>query len=147
MTFSVATIRELVARERRQLFAFVGLSLVAAGMTAAAHASNEQVFRRFIGKTHPLVAVACASLLGLLILSGLLLRGSFAILGPGTAKGPLRAAGLAVPFGLVVILADLEIVFPADMNVPFPDSLLVYRSPSSSKSSSTSCRCRSSSLP
>lgn len=40
--------------------------------------------------------------------------------------GLYRCSGLAAILGLIMILVDLKIVFPADMNILFPESLLFY---------------------
>jgi len=50
----------------------------------------------------------------------------FAIYRKQNRKGLLRACGLAALFGIIIIPADLLIAFPADINVPFPESPLFY---------------------
>jgi hypothetical protein len=66
------------------------------------------------------------SALGAILLSVLIVRDGFSIAGSDTGRGVARSAALAALFGIVVILVDLAIVHPADMNVPFPQSLLFY---------------------
>jgi hypothetical protein len=66
------------------------------------------------------------SALGAILLSVLIVRDGFSIAGSDTGRGVARSAALAALFGIVVIVVDVAIVHPADMNVPFPESLLFY---------------------
>ena len=52
-------------------------------------------------------------------------RAGFAFHRPGNG-GLAQAAGLAVLLGAVVILADLKLVHPKDINVPWPASVVFY---------------------
>jgi hypothetical protein len=105
---------------------YAGLSLGIAGMTTIDYTVNPLLFRRFIGQADPTLMVIGISALGAVLLSLLVVRDGFAIAGPNVGPGVARSAGLAALFGTVVIVADLAIVHPADMNVPFPQSLLFY---------------------
>jgi hypothetical protein len=102
------------------------LSLSAVGLTAISHSFNPLLFQRFIGAANPIFMVVGVSALGAILLSVLIVRDGFSIAGSDTGRGVARSAALAALFGIVVILVDLAIVHPADMNVPFPQSLLFY---------------------
>jgi hypothetical protein len=73
-----------------------------------------------------LIAFFIIIFLGVVSLSFLLSRGWFAIYKKGNLKGLFRRSGLAALFVLITILVDLKVVFPADLNILFPKSLLFY---------------------
>jgi len=122
----VYRIKELAAWKRRQYLVYLGLCLGVGGLTAIVGYSDSAAFQRFIGRINPLLAFVCVAFLGLVLSSIVLSRGWFAIYRPGNVNGLLRSSGIAALFGLAIILVDLIIVFPADMNVSFPDSLPFY---------------------
>ena len=66
------------------------------------------------------------SALGAVLLSVLVVRDGFSIAGPDVGRGVARSGGLAAFFGAVIIGVDLAIVYPADVNVPFPQSVVFY---------------------
>lgn len=105
---------------------YSGLSLGVILATAAGHAINPSMFAQFIGQTNPIAVALGISVLGALLLFVLVARDTFSIAGPRVGRGALRSAGVATLFGVVIVVADLAIVHPADMNVPFPQSLLFY---------------------
>jgi hypothetical protein len=105
---------------------YLGLSLGVILATAAGHAIDPTMFARFIGQTSPTVVALCVSALGALLLSELVARHNFSIAGPRVGRGVVRSMSLAALFGIVIVVVDLAIVHPADMNVPFPQSLLFY---------------------
>jgi hypothetical protein len=111
---------------RAGAFWYVGLSWCVIGLTALARAVSPLMFRRFIGEANPIAVAMGVSALGALLLSVLVVRDGFSIAGLDVGRGVARSAGLAVFFGAVIIVADFAIVHPADMNVPFPRSLVFY---------------------
>ena len=116
----------LISRERQQAQVYVALALGAIGLTAIIHFSGQPFFQRVIGNWNPLVAVGTASVLGFLLLSYLHSSGGFGIYRKDNRNGLVRAAGLAAVFGVIAILADFRIVFAADINIPFPWSVMFY---------------------
>lgn len=88
--------------------------------------SDRLGFRRFIGEANPIAVAIGVGALGASLLSVLVVRDGFLIAGQRVGRGVSRSAGLATVFGAVIILVDLTMVHPADMNVPFPGSLLFY---------------------
>jgi hypothetical protein len=123
---TMTKIKELISKERLQYLVFTGLSIAVAGMTGVIYFSNKLLFQRFIGRIDPLIAAIFIILLGIMLLSFLLSRGWFAIYKKENLQGLLRSSGLAAIFGVIMILVDLKIIFPADMNILFPESLLFY---------------------
>ena len=117
---------ELISRERSQYRIFAALSAGTIVLTGLLQYSNEHIFQRVMGGINPLAASLLVVVLGFVYLSLLLSRGGFAIYRKENQKGLLRACGLAALFGVIIIPADLKIVFPTDINVPFPESLLFY---------------------
>jgi hypothetical protein len=117
---------ELIYKERLQYQVFTGLSIGAMGLTGIIYFTDNQPFERFIGGLNPILTGLLIIILGGILLTYLLSQGWFAIYRKEKLKGLLRRSGLAALFVLITILLDLKIVFPADMNVLFPVSLLFY---------------------
>jgi hypothetical protein len=105
---------------------YLSLSLGVIVSTAAGYAVNPTMFGRFIGGANPILVALGVSGVGALLLSVLVTRDNFSIARQRIGRGALRSTGLAALFGAVIIVVDLAIVHPADMNVPFPQSLLFY---------------------
>lgn len=121
-----AKIKDMISGERLQLRVIAALCAGVTGFAAILYFSNQLLFQRFIGNANPILVFVVASLLGIALLSLLLSRGWFAIYKKATPSGLLRSSALAALFGLIMILVDTQVRFPADMNVPFPESLLFY---------------------
>ncbi len=120
-------IKELISKERLQYLVYLGLSIGVIGLTGLGYFSDNLLFQRFLGKINLLIAILFIIFLGLVLLSFLLSQGWFAIYEKENLKGLLRYSGLATLFGLIAILVDyLTVVFPADLNMLFPESLLFY---------------------
>lgn len=105
---------------------YLSLSLGVVVATAAGRALDPTMFVRFIGETNPTLVALGVSAVGALLLSALVARDNFSITGAQLGRGALRSTCLAALFGAVIIVVDLAIVHPADINVPFPQSLLFY---------------------
>jgi hypothetical protein len=105
---------------------YAALSLGVIGMTTLTRAVSPTIFRRFIGYADPTLVAVALSAWGALLLSVLIVRDGFSIAGPAVGRGVSRSVGLAALFGAVIILVDFVAVHPADMNVPFPQSVLFY---------------------
>ena len=102
------------------------MTALTAGVLVLVFLSDAAVFRRFLGTINPLLIFAVTSVVGVASLALLLARGWFVTCKPGNRQGLSRYYALALLFGCSAILIDIRIVFPADMNVPFPASLLFY---------------------
>lgn len=105
---------------------FFGLSIGVLGLTGIIYFTNNQPFERFIGSLNPILAGMLIIILGGLLLTYLLSRGWFTIYRKENLKGLYRSSGLAAILAIIMILADLKIVFPVDTNILFPLSLLLY---------------------
>lgn len=117
---------ESITNDKLQYLVFIGLSLVVVALTAVLSFAREQPFQRFIGNIHPLLAVPGAIILGAVLLFYLHTQFGFVIFETGNFKGILYAAGVATLLGIIIIVADTQIVFPQDTNILFPESLLFY---------------------
>jgi hypothetical protein len=109
---------------------WAGVLLLCLGATAAAailDASGSDTYRFVFGPANPVATTLTISLLGVLALL-LLKRYSWFSPGGGGRRGLrtaiLLGAGLTVP----VLIVDWLGGFPADINVPVPQSLLFYPS-------------------
>jgi hypothetical protein len=74
----------------------------------------------------PIFAATAMCAIGAVLLRVLVIRDGFAVAGPHIARGLTWSAGFAVLFGMIIVPADLIIVHTADMNIPFPASVLFY---------------------
>lgn len=117
---------ELVSRKRPQYLAYLALSFGVLVLTGLGYFVNNLLFARFLGSLNPLLVVLAVVILGLALSYFLLSRNWVSIFNDLSGKEAFRWSGLALLFGIIAILADLRIVFPADMNVLFPESLLIY---------------------
>ena len=117
---------ETITSDKSQYLILVSLSVMVIGFVGILHISDGQLFQRFIGKINPLLAFLLVSVLGLILLSLLLGQQWFTIYEQGNLTQLLRHSGLAALFGIIMILVDTKIVFPADINILFPKSLLFY---------------------
>ena len=119
-------LKEVVLAEESQYRIFLGLSIVVMVLTGITYFTNDQPFERFIGGLNPLLAGMLIIISGGILFSILISRGWFAIYKKENLKGLYRSSGLAAILGGIMILVDLKIVFPADTNILFPESLLFY---------------------
>jgi hypothetical protein len=119
-------IKALVAAEWKQFMVLSTIILGVVGMTGVLNFSNPFLFQRFISEINPIAAILLSGILGMLSLSYLLSKGWFSIYKKENLKGSFRYAWLVVVFASIAIFIDWEIVYPADMNIPFPESLLFY---------------------
>jgi len=118
--------------ERLQYLVFIGLSLGVASLAGISYFSNNvhalSGFRRFLGGLNPLIGVFFVFILAIFLLSYLLSRGWFSIYKSENLTGLFFSSSLAANFALVIILLESArvVVFPADINILFPASLLFY---------------------
>lgn len=117
---------ELFAAERPQFLVYIALSLAVTAGTAVLFYYNREIYQPFIGRLNPVLVMVLISVLGFFLLAFLLNRGWFAIFESQNVKGWLVAGGLAMLFAGLMIFFDSRVVLPADVNRPFPDSLLFY---------------------
>jgi hypothetical protein len=119
-------VTESTSSDRLHYLVFLGLSLGILGLTAILYFSNKLLFRRFLGSIDPLMAFLFVILVGFILLSFLLSQKWFVIYEKENLAGLLRFSSLAALLGIFMILADTRIIFPADTNILFPESLLFY---------------------
>jgi hypothetical protein len=110
---------------RQQYQAFAGLSLALLGLTELGFLINRHLFQTYFADVHPLLVVLLLVLLGMLLMI-FLSRHSFAVFSSTTTRDRLIGFSLTASFALIAILIDINVKFPASMNVLFPESLLFY---------------------
>ena len=111
---------------RPQLVMAAALAMATAGMAGVVQWISPHVFQRFIAGINPVFAFLVVNALGVALLAVLLAHGWFSIHRTGQLTGRLGAAGVAAFLASITVLLDLKIVFPRDLNVAFPLSLLFY---------------------
>ena len=124
---SLTRILDLISSEQSQYFVYIAVSLGVAICTGILYFRDSSLYKPFFGRINPVVVVIAVSFLGIVLLTVLLWRGWFSIY-EQNLQGLAVACGMAALFALVMILFDSKIVFPEDINRPFPDSLLFYPS-------------------
>ncbi len=116
----------MVIANKKQHFAFVILFIEIVAITAILNYSYLSSFQRFIGEINPLIAILLSGIAGFFLLSYLLSKNWFSIYKKEKLKKSFRLYLLAVLFATVAIFVDWNIVYPKNMNIPFPESLLFY---------------------
>jgi hypothetical protein len=110
---------------KNQYRAYLILVVIVVGITLILSVAGDSYFSRFWGDMHPLLVMILSGFLGFLFLSFLLSQG-FSIYGGTNLLNAIRYSWWMVLFPLIAILVDYFMVFPQDMNVSFPESLLFY---------------------
>jgi hypothetical protein len=123
---SATRVSTLVRQGRAQYVPFLAMAACSLWTAHLDHLHDPRHAARFLGAADPAAVLGLLSLAALLAIPVLRSRGGLSILGHDTLAGLISGAGLALPLGFAAILADLAIVFPADMNVPLPAALLFY---------------------
>ncbi|WP_273565691.1 hypothetical protein [Maribacter halichondriae] len=118
--------KTLVTTHKNQFKALAIVIVLVLGGVGLLSYSNSSFFQRFLGEVNPLLAISLSGVLGFLSLSFLLSKEWFTIHKKYPLKKVLPYTGLTLLFASVAILIDINIVYPADMNIPFPESLLFY---------------------
>lgn len=112
-----------------QFITYSGLSVLALLFTLILLPSSISYYQRFFGKLSPIVVIVTASIVGAVALWLLNTKFGFVVfMGKGTIPGVKLSAVLATVLGIAIIIADLFIRYPEEMNVPFPKALLFYPS-------------------
>lgn len=111
-------------RTQYSILAILFLSMVVA--TGILNYSDPEFFQRFLGGVNPLVAILISGVVGAFLLYLLLIKGLFAIYRKPKLKELAPYLGLVTLFAAIAIFIDWKIVFPADINMSFPGSLLFY---------------------
>lgn len=122
----VQKLRTVILKKSFQYIIFLALSSVILILTELTSSANSEIFHPFFGKIHPFIAVLIVFTLGLISVTFLLVDGRFVIYKTGNLRGILTAAGLAIPFAIIMIFIDYMAPYPADINVAFPLSLTFY---------------------
>jgi hypothetical protein len=100
--------------------------MMALAFTAVLLPSSGQYFGRFFGAAHPLLVVAVVSVVGAAALRALTRLGFAIVRGRSTVQGIGLSAVLATAIALAVVIADIIIRYPRDLNVPLPQAPLFY---------------------
>lgn len=118
---------KLVARERCQFIVFLILSLVTALLTAILAFIDPAPFHRFLGDINPVGVLLTTVFIGFFCFTYLLNSTTLAIYKKQNLRDYFTVAGIALAFGIEVVLADIWLVdYSADINILFPKSLLFY---------------------
>lgn len=110
-----------------QFATYFMLSLAALGFVVVLLPSSGAYFHRFFGEMNATVVIVLTSAVGAAGLWGLQSNYGFVLfLGKATLRGAALSAVLATLLAMAIVVADLIIRYPQDMNVPVPQALLFY---------------------
>lgn len=108
----------------------IALAAVSAGLigaTAILHLFADMPFARYFGSVDPMLAITLVVILGWVSLRYLDTRGWFALVPSGAAfPAALACFAIATAFAVPVILVDIGLGFPKNINVLPPAGLLFY---------------------
>lgn len=121
-------IKDLIIKERVQFMVIAALSFCAVGLTGIVYYSNALVYRRFIGNLNPVPITLSIAALGFVLLSFSLYKNWFSIYKRQHLQRFKRSSTVAALLGAIMVMVDIQVVFPADFNILFPASLLFYPS-------------------
>lgn len=102
----------------------MGISLAVLALFGMLTIINRDPFQPYFGRVHPLLVAGLSVVLGLLLFRLHLTNNWLRVYRRDNRMG--LTVALALVFGVVIVLVDLASPFPADINVPFPLSLLFY---------------------
>ena len=110
----------------RQYLVFAALWLMAMAFTAVVAPSSGGYFERFYGPLPPLMVMAVAGAAGAAALWVLSRFGFVLVDTRRTLRGIRLSAIFATVLAIAVVLADVLLRYPEDINVPVPRALLFY---------------------
>lgn len=106
---------------------YFSLSIIVTALGSILYYLDADPFIRFLGNLNPLLAIIISIFTGLFLLKYLINKANFSIYKRSNTKNSLILIGLAFLFGIEIIVADIWFIeYPADINIPFPKSLLFY---------------------
>jgi hypothetical protein len=111
---------------RPQWITLTGLLAVIGALVVILYALDRRFARLLVGDVNPLPVMAIILLAGGFVLWWIIRRGWFVMLGEELAKGLGWAIFGGLVFGVVIILVDRQAVYPADVNVAWPNAWLYY---------------------
>lgn len=124
---STLSMADVTLDRRWQYMAYAVLCLAVFGVTAVLLPSSAAYFRRVLGGANPLlVALGCAVAGGACLGWQQSCWGFEILRGRATLRGMAISAGLATLLGIAIIVADLVLRYPEEINVPMPGALLFY---------------------
>lgn len=88
--------------------------------------SNKLIFEQFLGSVTPWVIAVVISILGIAAFALLLIDKGFVVYKKKEGISFLWVALPVLLFVSIAIFVDWHVVYPADMNIPYPESLLFY---------------------
>lgn len=113
--------------EQSKLHGLIGLAAASAVSVLLVSQTQPEVFQPYFGNWSPAVSICAIAVVGIFALYQLERRWAFCVYRPASSlRGLAVAAGCAIPFMIVVTVADLLWGFPADMNVRLPMAVLFY---------------------
>ena len=115
-----------VSANSSQYLIFLSLSIVIIGLTAILDYENSSIFQRFFASLNPLVIIILTSFSGFLLFVLFLSKNWFAIFKKENLRWLNKLSLLTLPFVAISIIIDLIFVFPVNINILFPYSLLFY---------------------
>lgn len=112
---------------RLQGMVYVGIVSMDLVLVVVLPRASGAYFERFFGSANPVLVVLTAGVAGGVALVWLRSRFGFQMLrGRETVRGIVISVVLATALALAIVVADLLLRYPADINVPLPEALAFY---------------------
>lgn len=93
--------------------------------TGVLFALKPMLYRYFLGTLNPILIVSIIAILGFLLLDGLKQFG-FIVYRSGALFESLKIISLSLFLSLIMVIVDITVKLPEDINVGFPFSILYY---------------------
>ena len=119
-------LKSILVYNRIQFRTLLLLVMVFISLVGLLSYTNKLIFERFLGSVTPWVIAVVISILGIAAFALSLIDKDFVVYKKKKGVAFLWVALPVLLFVSIAIFVDLQIVYPADMNIPYPESLLFY---------------------
>jgi hypothetical protein len=117
---------KLYKKNKEQFRAYILLSIMIIFQVVFLNALNPLIFKRFFGDTSSVLVFTAVTILGFMLFLFLNRDNSFYIVN-NSCKNRISYAFLAAfLFFIPIVIIDLKIPFPENINVSFPESIFFY---------------------
>lgn len=116
------------SQHKNQYRLFISLSVSILILTGILYGLDKSSYQRFLGRMNPLLIGIISVVLGILLMSFLLSATSCKIYRKAASSRILFIVGIPLILIVGIIWVDTKGVFPKDLNMDFPYSLLFYPS-------------------
>ena len=118
----------IFSENKTQYLVFISLSVSMLILTGIMYGLDKSSYQRFLGRMNPMVIYIITILLGILLMSFLLSASTCKVYQKAALSRIIFIVGIPLILIVGIIWVDTKGVFPKDLNIEFPHSLLFYPS-------------------